>query len=257
MDIPEKLIDRLSNAAAVTVLTGAGISAESGVPTFRDAQTGLWERFSPTELASPEAFAQNPRRVWEWYAYRRKLVEGAQPNAGHTALVELEKLVKTFHLVTQNVDRLHQRAGSKNVVELHGNLFSYKCSRDHELVSENTWLGGTVPPNCYRCGAPVRPDIVWFGESLPDKELSEAYAYSRDCDVFLAIGTSGIVHPAATLPYEAMLNGAMVAEINVNETTLSERAQFTVTGKSGDILPELVNRLRHLQQKAGARKSAG
>jgi NAD-dependent deacetylase len=233
------LLERLRTARHVCVLTGAGVSAESGVPTFRDAQTGLWARYDPTELASPQAFARDPKLVWEWYAWRRELVAQAQPNPGHHALVALARRVPRFTLITQNVDNLHQAAGSVDVIELHGSLLRYKCSREDTLVEE--WVDtGDVPPRCPACGGLLRPDVVWFGESLPAGALFAAVAAARDCDVFFSIGTSALVQPAAALPMEALQRGAAVIEVNPDETPLTAAATYTLRGPSGQVLPALL-----------------
>jgi NAD-dependent deacetylase len=201
------LIQRLQQAQRVVVLTGAGISVESGVPTFRQAQTGLWSQYDPQELATPQAFRKNPRLVWEWYSWRRELVSNAQPNPGHRALALLEERIPHFTLVTQNVDGLHQRAGSKNVLELHGNLARVKCADEGLIVHD--WLQeDDVPPRCRHCGGLLRPDVVWFGETLPVDILFRAKQAARTADLFLTIGTSGIVHPAASLPLVAIEAGA-------------------------------------------------
>ena len=173
MTIPAELLQRLAATKSVTVLTGAGVSAESGVPTFRDAQTGLWAKFSPEELATPRAFRRDPRLVWEWYEWRRKLVAGVKPNPAHLALAEMEKLFPRFHLITQNVDGLHQCAGSRRVIELHGNIMRTKCFDEGTLVSswEDT---GDVPPKCPACGGLLRPDVVWFEEPMPEAEMEQA-----------------------------------------------------------------------------------
>lgn len=223
----------------MAALTGAGISAESGVPTFRDAQTGLWARFDPHELASPEAFAREPRLVWEWYTWRRELVAGTRPNPGHYALAELARRVPFFTLMTQNVDNLHQAAGSSGLIELHGNLQRTKCSREGVLVDE--WVDtGEVPPRCPICGAPLRPDVVWFGESLPAAALFAAVTAAREAEVFFSIGTSALVQPAATLPLEALRHGAVVVEVNPHETPLTAAATYALPGPAGQILPALV-----------------
>ena len=239
MHEPAKLLDHLRNASHVVALTGSGISAESGVPTFRDAQTGLWSNFKPEELATPEAFQRNPKLVWEWYAWRRELVSKAQPNTGHGALVELEKHVPRLTLVTQNVDGLHQRAGSRNVIELHGNITRTKCFAENTPV-ESWHESGDVPPRCPRCGGPLRPDVVWFNETLPEDSIKRAIAASRDCEVFLSIGTSTQVYPAALLPFEALQYGATVVEINPDPTPLSARAHHTLPGPAGEVLPALL-----------------
>ncbi len=225
------------------MLTGAGVSSESGVPTFRDAQTGLWAKFSPEELATPSAFRRNPKLVWEWYAWRRKLVADAQPNPAHIALVEMERLFPDFHLLTQNVDGLHQHAGSRNVIELHGNLTRTKCFAEGTIVA--SWTDtGEVPPRCPNCGGLLRPDVVWFEEPMPEAEMEQALRASTDCEVFLSVGTSTVVYPAASLPFEAKRSGATVVEINPQATPFTAQAHFTLAGAAGVVLPELVASLR-------------
>ncbi|MBI2924577.1 MAG: NAD-dependent deacylase [Verrucomicrobia bacterium] len=248
-EIPSELSAALRRARRVTVLTGAGISAESGVPTFRDAQTGMWANFKPEELATPEAFRRNPKMVWEWYDWRRKLVTQVLPNPGHLALVEMEKRVPQFTLITQNVDGLHQRAGSRRVIELHGNISRTKCF-DEEIVVAEWKETGEVPPRCPRCGGMLRPDVVWFGEMLPEATIEAAFAASRNCDLFFSIGTSAVVHPAAALPVEARHQGATVVEINPGETPVSEWAKFILRGPSGQMLPLLITGAWPLDQKA-------
>jgi NAD-dependent deacetylase len=238
-DFPAGLIEALRDAERVVALTGSGISAESGVPTFREAQTTLWERYDPQELATPEAFARDARLVWEWYEWRRNLVSEAEPNPGHRALAELERWIPDFTLVTQNVDGLHQRAGSWNVIELHGNILRSKCSLEDE-VTEPDVHDDFVPPRCPLCGAFLRPDVVWFGEMLPPGALEVASEAARGCDLFLSIGTSSFVHPAASLPYEALEGGAVLAEINPNETPLTQHADYPLRGPAGEVLPTLL-----------------
>jgi NAD-dependent deacetylase len=234
------LIGALRKARWVAALTGAGISAESGLATFRDSQTGLWARFDPRELATPTAFARNPKRVWDWYAWRREKVAAAQPNAGHVALAELERRTPDFALITQNVDGLHQRAGSRNVVELHGNILRVKCSREGTLVAH--WnVPANAVPRCANCGAFLRPDVVWFEEMLPERALAAAEDAARRCDVLLVVGTSSEVYPAAALPALARRAGACVIEINPEETPLSATADYALRGAAGRILPILVS----------------
>lgn len=242
MNIPEGLIRRLRQVTRVAVLTGAGISAESGVPTFRDARKGLWEKYQPEELATPRAFLKNPSLVWEWYAWRRQLVAQALPNPGHLALVELQRRFPEFQLITQNVDGLHQRAGSDQVIELHGNIHRTKCFNEGTLVStpENT---RGIPPKCARCGGFLRPDVVWFEEPLPEEAIERASRASRQCEVFLCIGTSSVVYPAAGLPLQALKSGATVIEINPQPTPLTNRAHFVLSGNAGQFLPALAEKL--------------
>lgn len=229
----------------MAVLTGSGVSAESGVPTFRDAQTGLWERYDPQELATPEAFERNPRLVWEWYSWRRELVGKARPNPGHLALAELERMGSLFTLITQNVDGLHRAAGSENVIELHGNIRRSKCSEEGIVVEEPD-DPEEIPPRCPHCGASLRPDVVWFGEALPYGAFEAAVDAARNCDLFFSVGTSSLVYPAASLPYEALNNGAVLVEINPDDTPLSTRVDFVLRGTAGEILPDLVRTLQGL-----------
>jgi NAD-dependent deacetylase len=229
----------LRAARRVVVLTGAGVSAESGVPTFRDAQTGLWAQYSPEELATPQAFQRNPRLVWEWYCWRRELVAGAEPNPGHLALAELERRVPQLTLITQNVDGLHQRAGSSNLIELHGNIARTRCFGEDRIV-ERWEPSEVVPPRCPDCGGPLRPDVVWFGELLPDQALRRALEATSSCDLFLSIGTSGLVEPAASLPYRALAHGASLLVLNLDVRSQASPPLYTIHGQSGRLLPELL-----------------
>ena len=239
MALPEGLRSRLRGAQHVCVLTGSGISAESGVPTFREAQTGLWERYDPHELATPDAFRRDPALVWRWYRWRREMVRGVEPNPGHYALVTLAGLLPRLTLVTQNVDGLHQRAGSTGVVEFHGNLFEDRCF-DEGTVVDGADADAEVP-HCPECGGMLRPGVVWFGEAIPERAMNAAAEAIGDCDLFFSIGTSSLVWPAAGLAEAAREQGAGIVEINLDETPLSSRADFCLQGKSGAILPELVN----------------
>jgi len=235
------LISALRSSSQTVVLTGSGISAESGVPTFREAQTGFWERFDPQELATPEAFQREPGLVWDWYAWRRKLVAQAAPNPGHLALAEMQDLDQNFTLVTQNVDGLHQMAGSRDVIELHGNIGRTRCSVEGDDIAEYEESGS--PPVCPSCGAPLRPDVVWFGEMLPPGALDAASEAARGADLFLSVGTSSLVYPAAALPYEALESGATLVEINPGETPLTPHAEYVLRGPAGDVLPRLIREL--------------
>lgn len=237
----DELARRLREAEHVAVLTGAGVSAESGLPTFRDAMTGLWSAYRPEDLATPAAFARQPQLVWEWYAWRRQLAAQAQPNPAHHALADLERRAARLTLITQNVDGLHQRAGSRAVVELHGNLQRVICSAERVAVDAWDETSG-VPPACPRCGSLLRPDVVWFGESLPAASLEQALAAAARCDLFLAIGTSGVVEPAASLPRLAKRSGATVALINLDEAAGEHVAQLVLRGPAGSLLPALLQR---------------
>lgn len=239
MDFPADLIRLLAKTERVAALTGAGVSQESGLRTFRDAQDGLWAKYKPEDLASPEAFARDPKLVWDWYAWRREAVKAVRPNAGHYALADMEKKFPEFTLVTQNVDGLHRMAGSMNLHELHGNIQRVRCSQCGSFTE--TW-GDDIEsvPECERCGGLLRPDVVWFGEPLPREELEAAATAARSCQVFFSIGTSGVVQPAASLAHAARDNGAVIVEINAEPTALTPKVDFAFQGKSGETLPELV-----------------
>ncbi len=233
--IPEKLIEALRHARHVCVLTGAGVSAESGVPTFRDVQEGLWSDYDPLQLATPEGFQADPKLVWDWYRWRRNTVANVEPNPAHRGIAELGTLVPKLSLVTQNVDSLHQRAGSENVIEFHGNIFVNRCFVEGCVVE--TPLEGEIP-RCPGCGAPVRPGVVWFGEAIPAEALNLAFAAASDCDVFLSVGTSSEVFPAAGLVDIARGNGAITVEINPDPTR--HGFEFVLENKAGTAIPELV-----------------
>jgi NAD-dependent deacetylase len=234
----EALRQHLRKAEKVAALTGAGISAESGVPTFRGAD-GLWRNYNVTDLATPDAFARDPALVWEFYHWRRKLVAGLTFNVAHKALVDLEARVPHFTLITQNVDGLHIKAGSKNILEIHGNLWKVRCTKCHKITLEMS-LNMEPLPKCRECGGLLRPHVVWFGESLDYPLLHQAIEASRTCQVMLVVGTSAVVQPAASLAFEAKEAGATVAEINVEETPNSRMMDFVLRGKAGDIVPKLV-----------------
>lgn len=238
MDFPADLLDCLRLSERVAALTGAGVSQESGVPTFRDAQTGLWAQYRPEDLATPEAFRRNPKLVWDWYAARRARADSVEPNPGHVALAKMARRIPHFTLITQNVDGLHARAGSPQVIELHGNIRRVKCFDCGRLAP--AWEETPDVPRCPSCGGLLRPDVVWFGEMLPPEALEAAFAAARACQVFFSIGTSGLVQPAASLAYAAKNRGAAVVEVNMEPTPLTARADFFLQGKSGEILPALV-----------------
>lgn len=237
----------LAEAKLVVVATGAGMSKESGIPTFRDAQDGIWARYRPEELATREGFRSDPARVWGWYNYRRRLIGRCAPHAGHHALVRLERLVPELVIVTQNIDGLHVRAGSKAVLELHGNINRFKCfQQDHHVELEIPLAdadGAMDPPECSSCGSPLRPDVVWYGEMLPPGVFERAESLARSCDVMLVVGTSGIVYPAAGLPLAAHAGGARVVEVNVERSEVTQAADVFLEGPAGTVLPDLVARV--------------
>ncbi len=243
MTIPAELVHAIRGAGHVVVLTGSGISAESGIPTFRDAQTGTWARFRPEDLATPQAFRRDPETVWAWYAWRRETVAEAQPNAGHRALAELERRVSKLTLITQNVDGLHQRAGSREPVEFHGNIMANRCFAEQRRLTDDECLPGT-PPRCRDCGSAVRPDVVWFGESIDESVLERATTACATCDVLLSVGTSSQVQPAAGLAELALSCNALVAEINPASTPLSPTAHYCLRGAAGAVLPQLLTELK-------------
>ena len=229
----------LSRAERVAVLTGAGISAESGVPTFRGAE-GLWKNHRATDLATPQAFAADPELVWEFYNWRRDLIGRVTFNAAHKALVALEDRIPGFTLITQNVDGLHLLAGSRNLLEIHGNLWMVRCTRCGRIrLDRSTDMGRR--PSCSECGGLLRPHVVWFGESLDPEILGRAVEAVQSCQVMLVIGTSAVVQPAASLALEAKAAGAKVAEINLEPTGQSSSMDYALHGKAGDIVPRLVD----------------
>ena len=235
----QELKERLARTAAVTVLTGAGISADSGVPTFRSAE-GLWKNHRPEELASPEAFARNPKLVWEWYNWRRELIATKQPNPAHTALVELENNVNNFWLITQNVDGLHPLAGSRCLSEIHGNIWKVRCTQCGHVKFNHDVPIATLP-ECSACKGLLRPHIIWFGESLDAEDLQKSFDALRNCEVLLIIGTSGVVYPAASFGPIAKENGAFVAEVNLDPTPNSDLVDLAIQGHAKDLVPQLIS----------------
>jgi NAD-dependent deacetylase len=245
--VDARIIKALRAATRVVVFTGAGVSAESGVPTFRDKQTGLWENFDAAELATPSAFQRDPSLVWGWYEWRRGLILAAQPNAGHRAIAAMAGHVPHFTLITQNVDDLHERSGSRDVLHLHGELsrpYCEACRRPHVLaagIPDSPSGGARVePPCCESCGARIRPGVVWFGERLPEIPWVAAREAAKHCEVFLCCGTSAVVQPAASLADIAIDVGATTAQVNPNPTNLDASVTVTIRGPSGTILPQLV-----------------
>jgi NAD-dependent deacetylase len=235
-------VDILRSAQRIVVTTGAGMSKESGIPTFRDAPNALWANYDPQALATREGFSRDPALVWRWYGDRRAMIAQAKPHPGHVALAQWETRAPHFVILTQNIDGLHLAAGSKHVVELHGNIFRYKCF-DRNHPAHEPFASGEIPPAC-ACGSPLRPDVVWFGEMLDAAHLQAAYDALASCDVLLVVGTSGLVYPAAGFAAEAKAAGAKVIEINPEPTPLSELADVFVAGGAKSILPALTAQIR-------------
>ncbi|MBC7114459.1 MAG: NAD-dependent deacylase [Archaeoglobi archaeon] len=243
----EKVSEIIVSSKHLTALTGAGVSAESGIPTFRD-EDGLWKRYRPEELATPEAFARDPEFVWKWYAWRMKKIFSARPNPAHEGFAELERMGILKTLITQNVDDLHERAGSKNVIHLHGKiriLRCIKCGKEIEISSPPE-----IPPlpRC-ECGSLLRPGVVWFGEPLPERELEMAEKEALRSDVMIVAGTSALVQPAASLPLLTKKNGGIIIEINPKDTPLSPFSDFKIRMKAGDAMRALLENIRKLVRK--------
>jgi len=234
--IPDEVIKRLQDASRVAVLTGAGVSAESGIPTFR-GEDGIWKNYRAEELATPGAFQRDPDLVWEWYHWRRDIVSAASPNAAHRALVRIEEMAPAFVLITQNVDGLHLEAGSREVLEIHGNLRRARCSGCDDTV-HLTDEDGLI--ECGKCGFPMRPDVIWFGEELAPDILERSFAAAANADFFLVAGTSSVVQPASSLAWIAGQNNGFVLEVNLDPTPLTGHADAALPGKAGDVLPRLV-----------------
>ena len=241
--------DLIENSGKIVVLTGAGVSKESGVPTFRDALDGLWAQYDPMKLATPGAFQANPKLVWDWYESRRELMSKARPNPGHYALAEMKLRCPGLLLITQNTDDLHEQAGSKNIIHLHGNITQNKCFFDCRGdptlvdVSKIEWDKESGPPPCPHCGRWVRPAVVWFMEQLPSRELQLAQRASEDCELMIVVGTSGLVTPAATLPHFAKHAKARIIEVNPEHSMITRMADLVLQGPSGKILPQIVEAL--------------
>jgi len=228
----------LRDASSIAVLTGAGVSAESGVPTFRGSN-GLWKQYRAEDLATPGAFARDPKLVWEWYDWRRSLIAQAKPNPGHYALAKAEARARKFTLITQNVDGLHELAGSRKVLRLHGSIWMLRCLDCQSEREDRRIPLPEIPPRC-ECGGTLRPGVVWFGEALPAKIWQDAEIAARHSDLFLLIGTSAIVYPAAGLASIAKSSGARVVEINIAESGLSDTIDEFLQGPSGELLPQLI-----------------
>jgi NAD-dependent deacetylase len=240
----ERAAALLRAAQRPCVLTGAGVSRESGIPTFRDALEGLWAQYDPQQLATPIAFARDPKLVWDFYESRRERMRPAKPNGGHLALAQLERRYDTLPIITQNIDQLHEEAGSTHVIHLHGLIAHNKCSQacqgDPTPVDVSQLAGDETPPRCPYCRAYVRPDVVWFGEYLPQDKLAAAKRVIHNTDLMLVIGTSGVVSPAAEMPFVAKQNGAAVIEVNPYESEITAIADVWLQAPSGEALPQVV-----------------
>lgn len=239
MEFKQEFLDKLEEAKSIVFFTGAGISSESGIPIFRGDE-GLWNKFKPEELANFDAFMRTPDMVWEWYQYRRNIISETEPNAGHDAIVEFAKYYDVT-VVTQNVDNLHGRAGSKNIYELHGNIERNFCIDCKTFFNEDEFKLEHSVPKCSKCGGMIRPDVVWFGENLPQDVFSNAEQKAMDSDICFIVGTSAVVYPAAYIPITAKQNGAYLVEINIDQTEISSSVDYSIMGKSGEVLPELMN----------------
>jgi len=244
LEFSNELLSRLKSSKNVGSVCGAGISQESGVPTFR-GEEGLWKKYKPEELANFDAFIKNPELVWEWYNYRKKLISEVEPNPGHYALSEMENLFDNFLIITQNVDNLHRKAGSRNLIEIHGNIMSSKCIKCNRRYNDLPFHENVISvPKC-KCGGIIRPEVIWFGELIPEDLLRRCYEFLKECQLLFVIGTSGFVYPAASFPLIAKENGAYLVEINSEETNISYMMDEILLGPSGKILPEIVAKIKN------------
>jgi len=238
---------RIGDSRSIVAFTGAGVSAESGVPTFRGTD-GIWSKLKPEELASMNAFMKNPSMVWEWYAHRKKIMSGIAPNPGHHALARMENLAPAFAVITQNIDNLHRRAGSRTVYELHGNIERNYCMKCGAPYGDDFEAAASGVPLCPACGGLVRPDVVWFGEMLPEEEWDASVRAAEGADLFMSIGTSAVVYPAASLPLVAKRSGAYLLEINPEPTPLTAQADEFLQGASGVLLPLLADAMEKMRR---------
>ena len=241
MQIDQELIARLKESKSIVFFTGAGISAESGIPTFR-GKDGIWNKLKPEELADFNAFLKNPGLVWEWYNHRKKIIHESKPNAGHIAIADMQNIFSNVAVVTQNIDNLHSRAGSKTIYELHGNIERNYCVKCRTFYNEELDFSNGVP-KC-KCGGLIRPDVVWFGEYLPEDQFNASEKAAEDCDLFFIVGTSAVVYPAASLIFTAKQNGAYLVEVNLEETEISGVADLSFFGTSGEILPAILKKIK-------------
>lgn len=246
MNFDQFFLNKLKEAKKIVFFTGAGISAESGIPTFR-GKDGIWNKLRPEELANFNAFMRNPQMVWEWYNHRKKIIHESKPNAGHIAIAEMQDLFEDVTVVTQNIDNLHRRAGSKKIFELHGNIERNFCINCRMFYNEELDFSEGVP-KC-KCGGLIRPDVVWFGEYLPEDQFSGGEKAALNCDLFFVVGTSAVVYPAAGLVYTAKRGGAFITEVNLEETEVSSSCDASFYGEAGKILPAIVEQIKLLRKK--------
>ena len=244
---------RLAGVRKLAVLTGSGVSRESGIATFRDPEEGLWARYNPMDLATQEGYLRNPILVWQWYEHRFGMVEKAAPNPGHLAIAQLERLISQVTVITQNIDGLHQAAGSTDVIELHGSIRRYRClgGRHTGFTRADFAEQSSVPPTCPRCGDLLRPEVVWFGEMLPRAALERAFDLAENCDAMLVAGTSGEVQPAASLPFYTARRGGLVVDVNPERDTIASIADIYLSGRGGSVLPQLVQAIEELRGTNG------
>jgi NAD-dependent deacetylase len=246
MEFKKEFIDKLKSAKKIVFFTGAGISAESGIPTFRGSD-GIWNKMKPEELASFDGFMRNPDLVWEWYQHRKNIIHNVQPNAGHFAIAELEKFFDVT-VVTQNIDNLHRRAGSTKIFELHGNIERNYCINCYSFYNDEVFENEKTVPKCKKCGGLIRPDVVWFGEMLPQDQFSGGETAAEWSDICFVVGTSAVVYPAAYIPQSAKQSGAYLVEINIEPTELSPFADYSIFGKAGKVLPEILTLIKNLKR---------
>jgi NAD-dependent deacetylase len=246
MQFKEQFIQKLKSAKKIVFFTGAGISAESGIATFRGAD-GIWSKMNPEELASFDAFMKNPDLVWEWYQHRRDIILKVQPNPGHLVIAEFEKYYDVT-VVTQNIDNLHKRAGSTKIHELHGNIERNYCVDCYEVYNTPAFELTNKAQKCAKCGGLVRPDVVWFGEMLPQEELEAGDKAAAWSDICFVVGTSAVVYPAAYIPISAKRGGSYVVEINLERTELSQSVDYSLFGKSGELLPQILEEVKRIKE---------
>jgi len=245
MNFNQSFLNKLYDSKKIVFFTGAGISSESGIPTFR-GKDGIWNKLKPEELANFNAFMRNPKMVWEWYTHRKKIIHDSKPNAGHFAIAEMQNLFDEVTVVTQNIDNLHRRADSKNIFELHGNIERNYCIKCRTFYNEELDFSDGVP-KC-KCGGLIRPDVVWFGEYLPEDQFEGGEQAAVNSDMFFVVGTSAVVYPAAGLVHAVKRSGSFIVEVNIEQTEISSICDESFFGEAGKILPEIVVKLKMIKK---------